>query len=136
LLMLASNNILSPATGRPIITPSQDMVLGCYYLTADNPNRQKGAGRYFTNMDDTILAYEQSEIDLHSSIWVRYDGAVDDEDGDAVPEVETSPDGIVVETYPSRRVRKDAEGVLISQYVRTTAGRIIYNKTVQDSLAS
>ena len=42
LLMLASNNILSPATGRPIITPSQDMVLGCYYLTADNPAAQEG----------------------------------------------------------------------------------------------
>lgn len=136
LLMLASNNILSPATGRPIITPSQDMVLGCYYLTAENPNRQKGAGRYFSHMDDAILAYEQSEIDLHASIWFRYDGPVADESTDTAPEVETMPDGVVIETYPARRVRKAADGELIAQYVRTTAGRIIYNKTVQDSLVS
>jgi DNA-directed RNA polymerase subunit beta' len=64
LLMLASNNILSPATGRPIITPSQDMVLGCYYLTAENPIATKGAGRYFASLEDAIIAYQQREVDL------------------------------------------------------------------------
>ncbi|MGB8702773.1 MAG: DNA-directed RNA polymerase subunit gamma, partial [Thermosynechococcaceae cyanobacterium] len=136
LLMLASNNILSPATGRPIVTPSQDMVLGCYYLTARNPIPQLGEGRYFSSMEDVILAYEQQVIHIHASIWVRYDGPVDDGEHNVEPEVETMADGGVTETYPSRRVRKDAEGNLISQYVRTTAGRVIYNKTVQTSLAS
>jgi DNA-directed RNA polymerase subunit beta' len=136
LLMLASNNILSPATGRPIVTPSQDMVLGCYYLTAENPKVQTGAGGYFSHLDDAILAYEQHEIALHAYIWVRFDGPVDDTDGDAQPNVETAADGSVTETYPSKRIRKDAEGNLISQYIRTTAGRVIYNKTIQDSLAS
>ena len=56
LLMLASNNILSPATGTPIVTPSQDMVLGCYYLTADNPKKQKGRGKYFAEMEDVLVA--------------------------------------------------------------------------------
>ncbi|NCJ05481.1 DNA-directed RNA polymerase subunit gamma [Synechococcales cyanobacterium C] len=136
LLMLASNNILSPATGRPIVTPSQDMVLGCYYLTADNPKKQHGAGGYFANLSDAIIAYEQQQVDLHAYIWVRFDGPVDDNDRDVAPEVETSAEGIVTEIYPSRRVRKDAEGNLISQYIRTTPGRIIYNKTIQDSLVS
>ncbi|WP_404790206.1 DNA-directed RNA polymerase subunit gamma [Altericista sp. CCNU0014] len=136
LLMLASNNILSPATGRPIVTPSQDMVLGCYYLTAENPKVQTGAGGYFSDLDDVILAYEQHKIALHAYIWVRFDGPVDDSDGDAQPEVETFPDGSVTQTYPSKRIRRDAEGNLISQYIRTTAGRVIYNKTIQDSLAS
>lgn len=136
LLMLASNNILSPATGRPIVTPSQDMVLGCYYLTAENPNRQKGGGQYFANLEDAIVAFEQGQVDLHAYVWVRFDGLVDDMDGDAQPEVQSAIDGSVIELYPSRRVRKDAEGQLISQYIRTTVGRIIYNKTVQDSLAS
>jgi DNA-directed RNA polymerase subunit beta' len=135
LLMLASNNILSPATGRPIVTPSQDMVLGCYYLTAENPNRQKGGGQYFANLEDAIVAFEQGQVDLHAYVWVRFDGLVDDSDT-AEPEVQTATDGSVTELYPSRRVRKDAEGQLISQYIRTTVGRIIYNKTVQDSLAS
>ncbi len=136
LLMLASNNILSPATGRPIITPSQDMVLGCYYLTAHNPGDQKGANGYFANMDDAIVAYEQGEVGIHSYIWLRYDGPVEDDDGDVAPQVETGSDGSVTEIYPSRRIRKDASGELISQYVRTTPGRIIYNKTIQLSLAS
>ena len=50
LLMLAPHNFLSPATGQPIVLPSQDMVLGCYYLTSDNPTQQKGADQYFSNL--------------------------------------------------------------------------------------
>ncbi|MEO0373558.1 MAG: DNA-directed RNA polymerase subunit gamma [Cyanobacteria bacterium P01_A01_bin.17] len=134
LLMLASNNILSPATGRPIVTPSQDMVLGCYYLTAENPDQQKGAGKYYASLDDAIMAYEQRQVDLHAYVWVRFDGPVDDSDDDTEPKVDTGDDGSVTYTYPSRRVRKDAEGEILSQYIRTTPGRMIYNKTIQDSL--
>ena len=136
LLMLASNNILSPATGRPIITPSQDMVLGCYYLTADNPAAQEGAGGYYANLEDAINAYEQKQVDLHAYVWVRFDGDVD------MPDVEEelvdenrSPDGIVTKTYNYRRTREDQDGALISQYIKTTPGRIIYNKTIQEALA-
>ncbi|UBF29174.1 DNA-directed RNA polymerase subunit gamma [Kovacikia minuta CCNUW1] len=136
LLMLASNNILSPATGRPIITPSQDMVLGCYYLTAENPDAAEGNHRYFSNLDDAIIAYEQQEVDLHSYVWVRFDGEVEmDTPDEEVLEEQTSPDGTVTKIYRSRRQRWDSEGQLISQYVRTTPGRIIYNKTIQDALA-
>jgi DNA-directed RNA polymerase subunit beta' len=134
LLMLASNNILSPATGRPIITPSQDMVLGCYYLTTENPAAQKGVGNYYANLDDAINAYDQQQVDLHSYVWVRYDGKMDvDQDNELISE-ETSPDGIVTQLYTFHRVRKDADGNLISQYIRTTPGRIIYNKTIQETL--
>jgi len=137
LLMLASNNILSPATGRPIVTPSQDMVLGCYYLTAENPQQQKGAGRYFASLEDAIMAYEQQQVDLHAYIWVRFDGQVEEKNSNPEPlEIQTSPQGITTKTYASRRLREDAEGNLISQYIRTTPGRIIYNKTIQDSLVS
>jgi DNA-directed RNA polymerase subunit beta' len=137
LLMLASNNILSPATGRPIVAPSQDMVLGCYYLTAENPDQQAGAGRYFASLDDAIMAYEQHRVGLHAYVWVRFDGEVEDGDSNTEPlEVQESPEGIVTKTYSSRRVRQDSEGNLIAQYIRTTPGRIIYNKTIQDSLAS
>ncbi|NEN94915.1 MAG: DNA-directed RNA polymerase subunit gamma [Moorea sp. SIO3I7] len=135
LLMLASNNILSPATGRPIIAPSQDMVLGCYYLTAKNPNATKGAGRYFANLEDAIKAYEQKQVHLHAYIWVRYDGIVDtDEPDKEMISEESSPDGMVTKVYKNRRVRETADGELISQYIRTTAGRIIYNKTIQEAL--
>ncbi len=136
LLMLASNNILSPATGRPIITPSQDMVLGCYYLTAENPGKQEGAGRYFANMEDAIAAYEQGNVDLHANVWLRFDGEVENPDDDDTPKETTTDDsGATIEMYKFRKVRKDETGQVISQYVKTTPGRIIYNHAVLGALA-
>jgi DNA-directed RNA polymerase subunit beta' len=137
LLMLASHNILSPATGRPIVAPSQDMVLGCYYLTAENLEAQKGANKYFANLDDAIKAYEQRQIDLHAYVWLRFDGIVES----AVPDnevikTEQLSDGSVTKHYRERRVRETADGEIISQYVRTTPGRIIYNKAIQEALIS
>jgi DNA-directed RNA polymerase subunit beta' len=138
LLMLASNNILSPATGRPIVTPSQDMVLGCYYLTAENPGTAlKGADRYYSSLDDAIKAYEQKQVDLHAHVWVRFDGIVDTQVPDnEVISSETMSDGTVTKHYRERRVRETADGELLSQYIRTTPGRIVYNKAIQDALTS
>jgi DNA-directed RNA polymerase subunit beta' len=135
LLMLASNNILSPATGRPIVTPSQDMVLGCYYLTAENPKAQKGGDRYFASLDDAIMAYEQQQVELHAKVWVRFDGQVESQGVEGEPlQVEQQSDGTVMKQYQERRIREDAAGNLLSQFIRTTPGRIIYNKTIQDVL--
>ena len=86
LLMMACHNILSPATGKPIIAPSQDMVLGCYYLTAENPAATKGADSYYANLEDAFKAYEQGLIDLHAYVWVRFDGEVDGSRPDDTPE--------------------------------------------------
>jgi len=136
LLMLASNNILSPATGRPIVTPSQDMVLGCYYLTADNPAALK-VDRHFASMDDAIKAYEQNQVALHDRVWIRFDGSVETETPDnEVIKTDRSGDGIVTKHYRERRVRETADGELLSQYIRTTPGRIVYNKAIQDALTS
>ena len=137
LLMLACHNILSPATGRPIVAPSQDMVLGCYYLTAEDPKAVKGEGRRFGNLDDAIKAFEQGQIDLHARVWLRYEGEVVTEEPDTeVIESEDLSDGSKIEYYRERLVRRSAEGEQISQYINTTAGRIIYNKTVQDALSA
>lgn len=135
LLMMASNNIMSPATGRPIVAPSQDMVLGCYYLTADNPKPQKGAGTYFANLDDAIAAYDHDQVHLHAYVWLRYDGEVETATPDnEVVSQEILADGTVAKLYRERRVRETADGEMISQYIRTTPGRIIYNKAIQDVL--
>jgi len=72
MLMLAPNNFLSPATGEPILTPSQDMVLGCYYLTANNPTQQTVNDQYFCSFDDVIRAYKQYILNLHTFVWVRF----------------------------------------------------------------
>ena len=68
--MLAHNNILKPQDGRPVISPSQDMVIGCYYLTIINENA-KGAGRIFCSQDEAIMAYSMGQITLQSPIKVR-----------------------------------------------------------------
>jgi len=71
MLMLATNNVLLPATGKPAITPTQDMVLGLYYLTLENPGATKGKGMRFFSMDDALAAYESGVVDIHSIISVR-----------------------------------------------------------------
>ena len=140
LLMLASNNILSPATGKPIVTPSQDMVLGAYYLTAENPNATKGAGKYFSSLDDVIMAYEAQQVELHAYIYVRFDGEIDSGEPDTEPlEVIEDKDAkgrVTSRTliYKFRRVREDGQGNLISQYIYTTPGRAIYNKAIQEAI--
>jgi DNA-directed RNA polymerase subunit beta' len=60
--MLAPYNFLSPANGEPIIMPSQDMVLGCYYLTVNNIKGLLRFNHYFANLDDVILAYNQNKL--------------------------------------------------------------------------
>ena len=142
LLMLASNNILSPATGRPIVTPSQDMVLGCYYLTAENPKLEDQSHRYFPDLEDVILAYKQGALGLHSYIMVRFDGEIlSDEVEQIGVELKDDLTGVITKTYVGkktgklmRRVREDSEGNILAQYIRTTPGRVIFNKTVQDTL--
>jgi DNA-directed RNA polymerase subunit beta' len=130
--MLAPYNFLSPATGEPIIMPSQDMVLGCYYLTADNPARQMRRPVYFSSLDDCLAAYEQKKIPLHAYIWVRFNGDVDDES----IKVASSelPDSSVVSVFPSRVLKTDKDHTLLVQYILTTPGRILLNKVLQDAL--
>ena len=111
------------------------MVLGCYYLTAENPNATKGAGRRFGNLDDAIKAYEQGQVDLHAYVWLRYEGEVETSESDEeIIETEQLADGSQIEYYRQRFVRKSASGEAIAQYINTTIGRIIYNKTIQDAL--
>jgi len=86
MLMMATNNVLLPATGRPAITPTQDMVLGLYYLTLDNPNATKGAGMTFFSFEETLAAHEVGVVDLHAKILVR------DEEGEIL---ETTPGRII-----------------------------------------
>jgi DNA-directed RNA polymerase subunit beta' len=71
LLMLSSNNVLAPATGRPIVTPTQDMVMGVYYLSVLDPSKKKGEGKVFASMTDAVGAYQTGNLDLHATIKVR-----------------------------------------------------------------
>ncbi|TFH02182.1 MAG: DNA-directed RNA polymerase subunit beta', partial [Calditrichales bacterium] len=73
MLMLSSHNILSPASGKPIVVPSQDVVLGCYYLTKARPG-QLGEGKQFASYKEVIVAHNDDKLDLHARIEVRIDG--------------------------------------------------------------
>ncbi len=76
-LMMSTNNILSPSSGKPIIVPSQDIVLGIYYLSIEREN-QKGQGRYFIDLNEILKALENKDITLHTKIKARvknFDGS-------------------------------------------------------------
>ena len=76
LLMLSTNNLLKPQDGKPITVPSQDMILGCYYLTMEVPG-DKGEGMAFTSVDEAIMAYDQHQLTLHAMIKVRVSREID-----------------------------------------------------------
>ncbi|MDD5455632.1 MAG: DNA-directed RNA polymerase subunit beta' [Candidatus Margulisbacteria bacterium] len=76
LLMLANNNILAPANGRPVITPSQDMVLGIYYLTVMDSTLKENPKRMFTDFDEVMRAYETNQIQIHDKIKVRHNAEI------------------------------------------------------------
>ena len=97
LLMLGSQNILNPANGAPITVPSQDMVLGLYYITKIRPGA-KGEGKSFYSPEEVIVAYNEKAIDMHARINVRI--PVDKQDaGKGVHLVETTAGRIIVNQY-------------------------------------
>ena len=94
LLMLATNNIIAPSSGKPIAVPSQDMVMGCYYMTKDKKGA-KGEGKIFSNKNQLITAYQTGQIDTHAIVKVRIDGEM----------IETTPGRLVFNTMLPKEVR-------------------------------
>ena len=132
MLMLAPYNFLSPANGEPIIMPSQDMVLGCYYLTVSNIKELQGSNHYFANLDDIILAYNQKKIELHTKIWLRIETTLN-----VFPNLISSKilnDMTKIEYSPKQQLRKTVDDQIIVRYLQTTVGRAILNYVVQKTL--
>ena len=132
MLMLAPYNFLSPANGEPIIMPSQDMVLGCYYLTVNNINGLLGSNHYFADLNDVILAYNQDQIEIHTSIWVRYKHKIS-KPSNLIKQIKLK-DGSFIEYYENIQIRKDKNNKTIVQYLQTTTGRVLLNYTIQTTL--
>ena len=78
--MMSTNNILSPASGEPIIVPSQDVVLGVYYMTRDRV-AARGEGQVFADAEEVHRAYHAGQVDLHAKVKVRITETVTDEEG-------------------------------------------------------
>jgi len=132
MLMLAPYNFLSPANGEPIIMPSQDMVLGCYYLTVNNIKGLLGSNHYFANLDDVILAYNQNKIEIHSEIWIRMKENASSV-GNLIEKINLD-DNTSIEYYNDRQIRKTQNEEILVQYIRTTTGRAILNYIIQKTL--
>jgi DNA-directed RNA polymerase subunit beta' len=115
-LMMSTNNILSPATGRPIIGPSQDIVLGCYYMTRELPGA-RGAGMRFSSPAEVRVAYDAGEVDLHAPIKVRMDGELVDSAVGRILLREIVPGEIPFEII-NQVMDKKALGELIDQAYR------------------
>ncbi len=104
ILMLGANNILSPKDGKPIVTPSQDMILGNYYITMEKPGKE-GEGRIFKNSNEALMAYNRREIDLHTRIVVP---------------VNSFKHKVFLDSHKN-------------QYLVTTVGKLIFNEILPDS---
>ena len=104
ILMLGANNILSPKDGKPIVTPSQDMILGNYYITMEKPGHE-GEGRIFKNSNEAIMAYNRREVDLHTRIVVP---------------VNSFKHKVFLDSHKN-------------QYLVTTVGKLIFNEILPDS---
>ncbi|MCA9207479.1 MAG: DNA-directed RNA polymerase subunit beta', partial [Planctomycetales bacterium] len=99
-LMMSTNNIFAPSNGKPIMSPSQDTVMGCYYVTASLPNR-RGEGMTFSSIDEADLAYAQGVVDLHAKIKLR------------LP--------------PHQRLKTEDESAKPGAIIETTYGRVLFN---------
>ncbi|MBR7025692.1 MAG: DNA-directed RNA polymerase subunit beta' [Selenomonadaceae bacterium] len=109
-LMLAANHILAPKDGKPIIVPTQDMVLGTYYLTKIRKGAQ-GEGRYYTGIAEALLAYEQKELALQAEIFVRISR-------ERLPK------------FVQEQMKEEEENIM----VKTSVGRMIFNEKLPEEL--
>jgi len=114
-LMLSSNNILSPANGQPIAIPSQDIVLGCYYLTKEKKGT-KGEGRAFCCTEDVLIALEHREVETLTPIRLLYSGELID----------------LTTVYDDQDVMHTEPQTVKSQVVNTTVGRVIFNDALPE----
>jgi DNA-directed RNA polymerase subunit beta' len=184
-LLWSRNNLLSPATGEPILLPSQDMVLGFYHMTALLPFRYAHSTAPFTNRRfvqagsdrsiaqgadkacrrggfgfvqidarlpqiqksvlfekgfrkshfysplDVVRAYQNGDLDIHTPIWLQWNGKIENNDSGQIPlEVRINSFGVSTQLYPSYKYRKDATSKLTATFnlfIRTTPGRVIVN---------
>ena len=135
-LMLSRNNMLSPATGDPLSIPSQDMVLGCYYLTT-NSNKAtlsflRGSGLFFTDLYKVLYAYDLQKIDLHALVWVKWTGLIENGNDQEEPvEIRLSSLGHWQELSYNYIRHFDSSSQLIHQYMSTTPGRILFYSLLQ-----
>ena len=127
-LMLSTQNLLSPATGDPIVLPSQDMVLGCYYLTTENPAMKKMHYNYFANCDEVIQAHLNQQLHPHNFIWLKWNAPFYSESKQAnLIEMRVTQSGTQTLLTSQLQRTKWSNGELKNQFIKTTIGRVLVN---------
>ncbi len=116
-LMMSTNNILSPANGSPVIVPSQDIVLGLYYMTVDR-SFKRGEGKYFTGPWEVIAAYDAHCLDLHARIKVRMDGVLEETTTGRVLVGQLLPEGVPFSQVNKVMTKKNIQNLVGEIYRR------------------
>ncbi|MDX2128834.1 MAG: DNA-directed RNA polymerase subunit beta' [Chloroherpetonaceae bacterium] len=124
ILMLSAHNLILPASGKPVVVPSQDMVLGIYYMTKHNETIPH-QGKIFYSSDEVVVAYNEGTIDLHSLIFMRYEGARE--------EKSVTGENAVNFVFGNSKDKKGTRDWMLKQiqekkYIATTVGRVLFNK--------
>jgi DNA-directed RNA polymerase subunit beta' len=120
ILMLSSHNILSPASGKPIVVPSQDIVLGCYYLTKARPG-QRGENKRFSSPKEVIVAYNSDKIDLHARIKLRLGNEIIETTTGRVVFNEVVPEGL---GFINELLSKKSLTEIVSRCYRKSGNRV------------
>ena len=121
-LIMSTNNILSPANGRPVINPSQDIVLGIYWMTRIRPGA-KGTGQIFSNVQDVIYAYDTGAVDLQAEIECRVQGKRVKTSVGRILLKDIVPDAVPFEKY-NKVMNKKALAELIDSTFRASGGKL------------
>nr|YP_010488522.1 RNA polymerase beta' subunit [Japanobotrychium lanuginosum]UAT96949.1 RNA polymerase beta' subunit [Japanobotrychium lanuginosum] len=150
--MLSHTNLLSPATGEPIAVPTQDMLLGLYILTTENSRGIYGTKYYpckrgdrvfplkiphFSNYSDVFGAREQHRIHLYSPLWLRWQGdlrTITSTNREFPIEIQYESSGTSLRIGGNSQIRKDKEGYILSIYILTTAGRVLFNQQIEEAI--
>lgn len=125
-LMLSTNNILKLSDGNPVVSPSQDMVIGSYYLTIDKEGAN-GEGKFFRNFNEALMAYQLKEIDLQAMVNIKVEKVF--------PNLEM-PNEFKINELSEKgvRVSKTSKGVKYSKILKTTVGRYIFNEAIPQDI--
>nr|QJA13790.1 beta' subunit of RNA polymerase [Chaetophora sp. FACHB-2423] len=136
-IMLARNHLLSAATGEVILVPSQDMVLGSYYLTAKNPKfykKQLFLHQYnyvFSTIEEVLRAYESQKISLHSIIWLRWNSKFQTNDNnEKLLELQINRKGQISQIFTTYSHSRDKTGNIINSIIQTTPGRVLFHNFI------
>nr|AJB98517.1 RNA polymerase beta' subunit [Helminthostachys zeylanica] len=150
--MFSHTNLLSPATGEPIAVPTQDMLLGLYILTIEKsrgiygtryyPCKRRNRGfspeiPYFSNYSGILRAREQCKIHPYSPLWLRWQGdlrTITSMNREFPIEIQYESSGTSLQIYENYQIRKDREEYILSVYILTTAGRVLFNQQMEEAI--